>query len=207
MPFTQQGRVVHLCLFTDSETSSLVPEQILHPVELQMYEAMSTGRKSDFLKGRYAIKSVFQDIHFNQMTHIHVAVTGLGKPYVSSNPELFCSISHSNGYVAAAISKQAAIGVDIERIKSRHPSLLQNISDAEEIGCLSSAYGPDIITTVLWSIKEAAAKADEHIYPRKDYKILLSDRVLVQRGYFSWDVTVKIFSDYVFVVALAITRK
>lgn len=200
----QQDRTVRFSLFSDPEMVLLEPMQILHPVEQEMYKTMSTSRKADFLKGRYAIKSILNNNSTDLMSRVLIAAASSGKPYAPSDPKLFCSISHSDGYAAAAVSAQAAIGVDIEKIKTRHPALLRSISDPEEIERLLLIYPSEIITTVLWTIKEAAAKADESIYPRRAYKVSSADRVLVQRESFQWDVSVKILPMHIAAVALAI---
>lgn len=204
MALMQQDRVIRFSLFSDPEMALLEPRQVLHPVEEEMYKTMSTSRKADFLKGRYAIKSILNDTSANLMSHVLIAAASSGKPYAPSDPKLFCSISHSDGYAAAAVSAQVAIGVDIEKIKVRHPALLRSISDAEEIERLSLIYPSEIITTVLWTIKEATAKADEHIYPRKEYKVSSSGRVLVCRGSSNWDVSVTFLPTHISAIALAI---
>ena len=203
MAVTQHDRNVHLSLFSDPEMALLEPGRVLHPAELERYKAMPADRKADFLRGRYAIKSILKDGH-SQMSSLLIAADYSGKPYVEANRELFCSISHADGYVAAAVSLQAAIGVDVEKIKTRHPALLRSISDTEESDRLSLIYPSEVITTVLWAIKEAVAKADERIYPRKAYKVSSSDRILVQRDSAKWDVSVTFFPMHVSVVALAI---
>ena len=165
---------------------------------------MSLARKRESLKGRYALKSILNDSPTNQMSRILIAAASTGKPYAPSQPKLFCSISHSDGYAAAAVSAQRSIGIDIEKIKSRHPAFVRSISDAEEAEQLGLTYPSEIIPTVLWAIKEAAAKADERIYPLKEYTVSSIGQLFVQRSSSRWSVSVSILSRHVSAVALAI---
>lgn len=202
----QQDRTHRLFLFRDLDMDLQIPEQVLHPVEHEIYQTMSVSRKYDFLKGRYAIKYILNEHLTSPMNKILISAASSGKPYAPSYPTFFCSISHTDGYAAAAISTHAAVGVDVEKIKARHPSLLRNISDKQEIERLSLVYSPEIITTVLWAIKESAAKADERIYPLKEYKITSFDGLVVNRDSSSWDVSVELLPTHVCAVALAITQ-
>jgi 4'-phosphopantetheinyl transferase EntD len=202
MALMQQDRALRFSLFSDSEMALLEPEQILHPVEREMYKTMSISRKADFLKGRYAVKSILNDSPASQMSHVLIAAASSGKPYAPSDPKLFCSISHSDGYAAAAISMQAAIGIDVEKIKARHPALLRYISD-DDLGDLAQQYSRDIFPIVVWTIKEAAAKADTNIFPLREYRIFYKKGITVKRGDNYWNVTLVVLPFHICAIAIA----
>lgn len=201
MALTQQERVPRFSIVGDT-VAPPDPRYVLHPVEHARYQQMSAARRSDFLKGRYAIKSLLGAYTTPRMQDLLIAATCSGKPYAPSAPGLFCSISHTDGYAAAAVSARLPVGIDIERIKPRHPALLRDISDQTEVGYFVKIYAAEVVPTVLWAIKEAVAKADEHIYPWRAYTVWGGSPVRVTRGCCTWEVSVTMLPMHVCAVAV-----
>ena len=204
MVLMQKKGATQISLLSDADIGVLEPDLVLHPIERQAYVFLSDFRKDAFLRGRYALKSILCCDIGNSMNELFVTTDGFGKPYVPCNTNVYCSISHTHGYASAAVSTQAAVGVDVEKIKIRHPALLRDISHRSEVDQLLSVYPLENITTILWVIKEAAAKADERIYPMSHYHVSVSDRLFVTRGASQWDVSLTVLSGHVFALAEAV---
>jgi 4'-phosphopantetheinyl transferase len=72
------------------------------------------------------------------------------------------SISHSDGWAAAAVQRgTASLGCDLERIEPRSPTFLEDYLTPSEQGFVAS--GPEserpLRATLVWSAKEAVMKA------------------------------------------------
>ncbi|MEU5100168.1 4'-phosphopantetheinyl transferase superfamily protein [Streptomyces sp. NPDC020996] len=87
----------------------------------------------------------------------------LGKPYVSGDPGLRVSLSHTDGLALVAVSRDGPVGVDVERVTPLHdPAGLrrQILSPWEDPRCPGSAEDPShgaLFTH--WTCKEAVLKA------------------------------------------------
>jgi len=81
-----------------------------------------------------------------------------GKPRVAG-PFPF-SLSHSGDYVVCAVSDRGAVGVDVERIVFRGAQEFDGIFTPEECDELRRAADPVREGYRLWTMKEAALKAD-----------------------------------------------
>ena len=130
------------------------------------------SRRSDWLLGRAAAKDAVRQWakqNFNielAPVDIEILSTESGKPRVScpaleaiaTLPDI--SISHSHGYVVAAVAKQnKRIGIDVEQIDSvRADDLLSIAFTPAEQKLISQQHDPATIVG-FWCAKEAAAKA------------------------------------------------
>jgi phosphopantetheinyl transferase len=129
-------------------------------------------RRSDWLLGRIAAKDVLRQWAkqtFNldlSPIDIQILPTQLGKPVVQcpalesvgSLPDI--SISHSRGYVVAAVANQLNIrlGIDLERLDLTHvDDWLTSVFTEQELKVLPQH--DKAIMVGLWCAKEAAAKA------------------------------------------------
>lgn len=77
-----------------------------------------------------------------------------GMPYIRELPNYFCSISHSGKYVLSAIS-DTTLGIDIEEIKPRKESVLNEIANQDEI----LIVGNENTLLKIWCIKESVFKS------------------------------------------------
>ena len=73
-----------------------------------------------------------------------------GRLFIEDMPQLFVSISHSNGVVAACCS-DAPVGIDIEKIRKTTARLKKKIADNSSIS--DEEFFKD------WTLKEAYLKA------------------------------------------------
>ena len=130
------------------------------------------SRRTDWLLGRAAAKDAVRQWakqNYNielAPVDLEIITTTSGKPIVrcpdleaiGSLPDI--SISHSHGYVVAAVGKEnASIGIDVERFNLvRTDDLLCSAFTKQERSLISQYNHPAIIVG-FWSAKEAAAKA------------------------------------------------
>jgi phosphopantetheinyl transferase len=187
---------VRVATYTGGE--SFVPDQILHQEELKVYRTMSKHRASEYLRGRYTLKNLF----LGEPKNWAVLSGPDGRPYIASMPEKYCSISHTDGYVLAALSSEQRIGVDVERVMPRHSALLHEIASERERNEIAVRF-PMVGTTVAWCIKEACAKADENIFPLAMYRISFDERITVSRGARHWVVMLSMLPRHVSAIAIA----
>jgi phosphopantetheinyl transferase len=165
---------------------------------------MAPARALEFLRGRYALKLLAQQHVPLPMSELLVAADTFGKPEIQNRPDLFCSISGSGVYAAAAISHKRAVGIDVELIKVRHPAFLRQIATQEEAEGLAGRYTGEVIATLLWTCKEAAAKADARIHSLDRYEVHMGQHLWVSRSVRVWDIEVVHMSPYI--AALAVER-
>lgn len=84
------------------------------------------------------------------------AADGFGRPWLDNNiNELDFNLSHSGNMVALAVSKGAAVGIDIEQDRRGHDKLFYNVRAPGEETLFSETA--DFLK--MWTIKEAISKA------------------------------------------------
>ncbi|GAA0544019.1 4'-phosphopantetheinyl transferase [Rhizomicrobium palustre] len=85
-----------------------------------------------------------------------------GKPFLAEQDRVPFSLSHTNGLVALALSSQTDLGVDVEALGSPipHKDAMRSILSAAESAALTYAADLENTFLVLWTAKEAVAKAE-----------------------------------------------
>jgi 4'-phosphopantetheinyl transferase len=80
-------------------------------------------KQIEWMCGRYLIKQMIQHTFLNntRLDQITLSYLDQGAPYLTHNPQIPISLSHSNDYTAIAIShnKDKTLGIDIEKIKEK----------------------------------------------------------------------------------------
>ena len=135
---------------------------MLTPQEAKERRALPNHRQADRLAGRAALKGAYL-LHrgegFERADVIAVAAAPDGGPQLVGAEELHCSLSHSFGWGVGAVSS-GPVGVDVERVLPRSPSLATHIADEDEFEIM---YVPeerlDALIARVWTVKEAALKA------------------------------------------------
>jgi len=128
------------------------------------------------------------------------------KIMLSNQKEIYCSLSDSHSYGALAFSEYTPVGIDIEYMKSRSKEFETFIGDTEEYDILHRYINNlKFKSTMLWSIKEAAQKADTSIHNIQDYTLTLkNDNILVCRNNFIWEVKFWIKNNFIISLAYQI---
>jgi 4'-phosphopantetheinyl transferase len=117
-------------------------------------------KQLEWMSGRYLIKQMIQHIFLKniRLDQITLSYLDQGAPYLTHNPEIPISLSHSNDYTTIACShnKGQTLGIDIEKIKGK-----------PDAGFLKIAFTKDEVINMgdvpakifkHWTIKEAYLK-------------------------------------------------
>jgi phosphopantetheinyl transferase len=102
--------------------------------------------------GRYLLPYLFEDFPYDE-----ILIASTRKPYLPDEQYHF-SISHCGDYVAAIVSKNERVGIDIEKPQQKIVNISTKFLHKEEYQFLR--YGGDLMatTTLLWNAKEAMFK-------------------------------------------------
>ena len=114
-----------------------------------------------------------------------IACLSTGKPYCKELPQWHCSITHSKSQTIAAIAR-IPIGVDCEGVRNISDIFAAWFTTKEEEELLRHLVPHHFVRTCIWSIKEAAAKADKRIYPLREYRIVQVAGCIVATRSTSW---------------------
>lgn len=167
----------------DSATRDLVMRRYLSLDEQADYDRLNPLAQRQFLLGRIAVKDAVRRWLWARGSgplfpaEIAVANDPAGRPIVRGpfDHDLRVSLAHVDGLGVALVGDGGEVGIDVERIEPRRPSFEALVlTNDERTVRAPEGYDRDAWLTVLWSAKEAAAKATGHgLQGRpKDFEIL-----------------------------------
>lgn len=137
------------CVLKNTESEAeLLRQLVLSENDRQQWAALSLSkRRLERLACRKALSILLNN------NHLDIHYTASGKPFIE---DFFLSFSHCGDYVAAAISKNYSIGIDIEKVTTRFQRIASRyVSDKEfEMNDLSSNEA----LCQIWCVKEAVYK-------------------------------------------------
>lgn len=81
-----------------------------------------------------------------------------GAPYLPDRPGLHISISHCNAAVAAAVSEEGNVGIDIECRRKISNSLMERVCTDAELVAIRASSDPTMAFLQFWTRKEAVLK-------------------------------------------------
>ncbi len=122
-------------------------------------------RRKEWLASRIAMKRLLCSVEGGfaqyEMQAKQILKGQSGAPYIlldgNQHPATQISISHSNGYVLCACSREnIRLGADAERIETRSQEFVQDFFTQEEIRQIGDSA---VLATLAWSAKEAILKA------------------------------------------------
>ena len=120
--------------------------------------ATNENRKNSILLSQGFAKEKIAELFGFDKKDIVFSVTDMGKPYCKSHPEIFFSLSHSDDFLALAVSDRE-VGIDIEKIREAKENLVHRVCSENEIKEIYSSERPDKAFTEIWTKKEAYLKA------------------------------------------------
>lgn len=127
-------------------------------------QSYSPRRRVPFVLGRVALRQVLARLTLAPLDDVRIKVSSSGKPYLSSPGSAWSfGLAHSGARIAIALSRDAEIGVDLERIDSDHP-LVQRAGDGvvtRNERLFLKSVRPSIFSRAvlhIWTKKEAIFK-------------------------------------------------
>ena len=134
----------------------------LHPFEINDLEKIRVEkRRNDYLIGRCAAKyAVMKLKDLSCQTDFYITNGFFRQPIVYGQ-DAQVSLSHTDDVgVAIAFSQECIIGIDIEIVRKDNSDILERIfTDHEKKIVKSFGTRQSIISTMIWSLKEAMSKA------------------------------------------------
>lgn len=118
------------------------------------YPIEHPNKQRQHLAAGYLLSELFPDFPYPS-----IQSPSFQKPFLPDNPYYF-SLSHSNEYAAAIVSRSVPTGIDIEMIAPRVQRIRHKFLSREENGWVSE-FTPgeqDALLTLLWTIKETVYK-------------------------------------------------
>lgn len=117
------------------------------------------ARRIGFVLGRTAARTLLADELGLDAQAVPFGVGEDGAPEVPGHG-LYVSIAHVGTDLGGAALAHRPVGLDLERIRPRHPDLWRRMLTPAEHSVLEALGGPtDEVQTLLWSLKEAVLKA------------------------------------------------
>lgn len=114
--------------------------------------------KKEQLGSSLLLNDILENYFFMDTTKIEYIYNEFGKPYIKDS-NLYFSLSHSNGVIALAVSKEE-IGLDIELIKDVKDNLALKVMNEAEYNIYKGLSKNDKISYFyeVWTSKEAYVK-------------------------------------------------
>jgi phosphopantetheinyl transferase len=133
------------------------------------------SKRLQYLAGRNLLKELYPDFPIQD-----IAISLSGKPILIDGLYYF-SISHTNEYVAAIVSKHENVGIDIEKISPKIMGVLKRVLSNSELNLINkqnwaATYQAEIL---MLCIKEAVYKwlGEKNISFQKDINVVEIDNI------------------------------
>ena len=81
-----------------------------------------------------------------------------GKPCLEEYPDLHFNLSHCHTGVAAIVSTDGEVGIDIESRRKIKEALIHKVCSDDEAAAIAAADDPELLFLHLWTRKEALLK-------------------------------------------------
>ena len=116
------------------------------------------GRQTEYTAGRIVARQLAGEVLQLPPQEVPLDVAADGS-LVLTGHDVGLSLAHAHNGVCAAVAQSTSVGIDLERIKPRHPDLYRFILHPDEYHLLDSlALERDQILILCWALKEATLK-------------------------------------------------
>lgn len=154
-----------LCFFSlPSSCSFREAADVLHPLETAYYRTLKfEKRQKSYLIGRYAAKQAIAALTGEaDLGNIAIEQGVFSQPVVkhASSRNVHVSITHCENIAAAIAFPEAfPIGIDIERIDTKHRSVFESqVTEKERELFNPGSWSYEEFMTTVWTVKEALSK-------------------------------------------------
>lgn len=116
------------------------------------------GRKTEYTAGRIVARQLAAEVLQLPPHKVPIDVADDGS-LVLTGHNYGLSLAHAHNGVCAVVARSSSVGIDLERIKPRHPELYRFILHPDEYQLLDSLdLSRDQILILCWALKEATLK-------------------------------------------------
>jgi len=146
----------------DHSVAPQPPSPLTGAEQARLEKLVHPTKRTNLERSFRAVRAGLSDHLERQSAEIIIEHDALGAPFLSFDPDMCLSISRTEGWSAFALSHEAAIGIDIERVRSIDwhqmvsmvcaPSESSLLSQLEDGVALLPFYR-------IWTAKEAIMKA------------------------------------------------
>ncbi|MEV6326907.1 4'-phosphopantetheinyl transferase superfamily protein [Streptomyces sp. NPDC051909] len=134
---------------------------LLDAAERRVYESLTEERvRAQYVTAHALLRTVLGELLHREPSSLSFDKGPHGKPYLTDGSVEF-SLSHSGELVAVALSLDAPVGVDVERVPEAAAELPLPVLSAEERAVFDRVPGPErsAAFATYWVRKEAVLKA------------------------------------------------
>jgi len=136
----------------EESADELLGQLQLKEHELSYLDTLNNGKRNmHWLSTRVLLRRMMETDNY-----IDCKVDSSGKPYLSNFPH-HISLSHSYDYAAVMVSKNRAVGIDIELVKDKIERIAHKFLSEDELGFIQDRDRIDQLY-VTWCAKEAIYK-------------------------------------------------
>jgi len=138
-------------------------ETLIHSFPSDIQELVNSYQQDQDKKrcfyGRLLLKKMLMEQGFPHTVLNDLKRDAKGRPYI--HDEIDFNISHSSDYVLCAVSRQSRVGIDINKMEDLDLNDIMNeVLNSREIQKINMSPTPHKDFYEIWTIKEAALKAD-----------------------------------------------
>ncbi len=132
---------------------------ILSPREHAYLETVThEGRQAEYTAGRIVARQLAAEVLQLAPQEVPIDVADDGSLVLTGHNHGL-SLAHAHNGVCAVVARASNVGIDLERIKPRHPELYRFILHPDEYHLLDSLdMDRDQILILCWALKEATLK-------------------------------------------------
>jgi 4'-phosphopantetheinyl transferase len=136
-------------------------DEAAHPADLEAARGLPATLRSERLAARALLRWLVAEVAGTGAAASPLRARGGGQPYLAERPDLAVSVSHTEGWVAAAVRPGGAVGIDAQHPVRVGEGLLRRCCTASARTALSGL--PDAARDVefawIWAVQEACVKA------------------------------------------------
>ncbi|MEV0395170.1 4'-phosphopantetheinyl transferase family protein [Polymorphospora rubra] len=130
-------------------------------VDLAASADLPPDRRAEWLAVRALLRTLLVAELGERAGTVAIGAHPGGQPHLPRRPDLFVSLSHDDGFVAAAVGLGVPVGVDVQVPVPAPPALLRRCCRPDVRAALDRLPQParDLEFAWLWTVQEACVKA------------------------------------------------